>query len=284
MVDLHKLSNQRSPRGMRRDRQIMGFAIVLFAIVLGGPQRLSAQCTMINNIAVSVSPATVYEGHLTTLTVTFTLNTPVSACNTLGADMYDVVWGARTPDGHLVGTGDVWIGFGEPSGHVTVTTSGYGVTVATRIAFIVEPYTPAYIEDIPSGQPAEPGANLGVCPSGNTCSVAHPINITNGNVWIPQRDYSIPGLGGGLELSRVWNSRWMYAAPPAYAGMFGVGWRSTYEEQLYAVDSQTIQYWRADGGAWTFTYNPTLSTYSISSPPNERAQLVFNSGSGVFLH
>lgn len=33
-----------------------------------------------------------------------------------------------------------------------------------------------------------------------------PINLTNGNVWITERDYSVPGLGGGIELTRTWNS------------------------------------------------------------------------------
>jgi YD repeat-containing protein len=64
--------------------------------------------------------------------------------------------------------------------------------------------------------------------------------------------------------------------------MFGFGWRSTYEEQLYAADAQTLEYWRGDGSAWTFTYNPVLSSYSLASPPNERAQLVMNSGNGGF--
>jgi hypothetical protein len=37
-----------------------------------------------------------------------------------------------------------------------------------------------------------------------TCGM--PINLTNGNTWIEQHDYSLPGLGGGLGLSRTWNS------------------------------------------------------------------------------
>jgi hypothetical protein len=40
------------------------------------------------------------------------------------------------------------------------------------------------------------------------------INITNGNVWIQHRDYSVPGLGGGLELVRTWNSLYGTAAVP----------------------------------------------------------------------
>jgi YD repeat-containing protein len=134
--------------------------------------------------------------------------------------------------------------------------------------------------------PPEPPANLGVAPC-KLCqqspNAGKPINLTNGNVWIPQRDYSVPGLGGGLELSRVWNSRWMYAPTPALAGMFGLGWRSTYEEQLMLAGSNTLIYWRGDGSGWTFTYNSALNSYSLASPPDERAQLVSNPAGGFTL-
>jgi YD repeat-containing protein len=139
----------------------------------------------------------------------------------------------------------------------------------------------AHFVVLPSGQAANP-ANLGPC---KQCpqQAGAPVNLTSGNVWIRQRDYSVPGLGGGLELSRVWNSRWLYAVPPSYAGMFGFGWRSTYEEQLMVVDGQTLQYWLGDGSAWTFIYNSALNSYSIASPPDERAQLVSNPTGGFTL-
>src|SRR6267378_913602 len=54
-----------------------------------------------------------------------------------------------------------------------------------------------------------------------------PINVTTGNVYVPARDLSIPGLGGGLELRRIWNSLLPYGHVPQIAGMFGDSWRST---------------------------------------------------------
>ena len=81
-----------------------------------------------------------------------------------------------------------------------------------------------------NGSP-ENGSNIGVCPA-HACNAGAPINIVDGNVWIDERDYSVPGLGGGLNLTRVWNSRWAYASPPVLAGMFGYFWRSTYEEMI----------------------------------------------------
>ena len=116
-------------------------------------------------------------------------------------------------------------------------------------------------------------------------NVGNPINLTNGNVWIQQRDYSIPGLGGGLQLARTWNSQLGAAGPPNVAGLFGNGWRSTYEETLVGPDysNNTLLYWRGDGSAWTFAYNSTLGTYSLASPPNKRAHLVTNPTGGFTL-
>jgi YD repeat-containing protein len=111
----------------------------------------------------------------------------------------------------------------------------------------------------------------------------HPINITNGNVWIEERDFSVPGLGGGLDLTRTWNSLWLLVNPPAPAGMFGLGWQSTYEEQLTLQGSQSLIYWRGDGSGWTFTYNSVLNSYSLTSPPDVRAQLVSNLTGGFTL-
>src|SRR6185437_16886786 len=64
----------------------------------------------------------------------------------------------------------------------------------------------------------------------------HPINLATGNTYISQSDISVPGLGGGLALSRIWNSR-LPATQNAYPFMFGPNWRSTYEEHLLFNDS-----------------------------------------------
>jgi len=134
---------------------------------------------------------------------------------------------------------------------------------------------------VANGAPAQPG-NLGKCKQCEEQAAA-PINLTDGNTWIEERDYSVPGLGGGLALSRVWNSRLGYATPPAMAGMFGFGWRSPYEELLAGPDANSnMTYWRGDGSAWTFTYNSGMGTYSLISPADERAQLVLNPATGVF--
>ena len=115
-------------------------------------------------------------------------------------------------------------------------------TVPGEYAFQVQGLDISGQSPVPMGSPeiftvfATNGAdptNFGVC---RQCQVqaGAPINLTNGNVWVQERDYSLPGLGGGLELVRTWNSLWQWSSPtmPGQAGMFGNSWRSTYEEML----------------------------------------------------
>jgi YD repeat-containing protein len=53
---------------------------------------------------------------------------------------------------------------------------------------------------------------------------------------------------------------------------------------LVGPDSNNnLTYWRGDGSAWTFTYNSALNLYSLSSPPDERAQLWSNPAGGFTL-
>ena len=133
---------------------------------------------------------------------------------------------------------------------------------------------------------ATSATNLGPCRDhdGPCQTVGAPINVTNGNVWIQHRDYSVPGLGGGLELVRTWNSLYGSGAPSYYATMFGLNWVSTYEESLTGPDSNNyLTYWRGDGSSWSFYYNSALNSYSLASPPNVRAQLVANPTGGFTL-
>ena len=213
------------------------------------------------------------------MVLTFTLNTPVTPCNSGYADAWEIIWGGFCPDGSLIFEGDIWLALGQTSGQAKFGTSGWH-SRCSQLAFYVGHWAPSYVLDVLPGQPEQP-ANLGFC---KQCQqqAGRPINLTTGNVWIPQSDYSVPGLGGGLELSRVWNSRRVYASPYSQAGMFGFGWTSTYEEELLAVNAQTLQYWRADVSGWTFTYNSALNSYTLTSPPDERAQLVQNPSSGTF--
>lgn len=120
-----------------------------------------------------------------------------------------------------------------------------------------------------------------VCP---TCgkggaSAGHPINLTNGNTYIQERDVTVPGLGGGLTLERTWNSIWPSVLSPFQAGMFGPNWRSTYEERVFTGSAGTVYsgymlYLRADGGMWVFS--PNGSSWNLSAPASSVATLTLN--------
>jgi Domain of unknown function (DUF6531) len=68
----------------------------------------------------------------------------------------------------------------------------------------------------------------------NRCpSCGSPIDVTSGNTYIDQTDFAIPGLGGGLSLTRTWNSKWPFSQQQYEVGRFGMNWRSSYEERIY---------------------------------------------------
>ncbi len=103
----------------------------------------------------------------------------------------------------------------------------------------------------------------------NTISGGSPINLANGNVFIDQTDVSVPGLGGGINLSRTWNSEWPYGEGPGI-GMFGGNWRSTYEESIWLDSWGLVKYARGTGGIWTLGL-ANLSwpiSYSMIAPAN----------------
>ena len=122
--------------------------------------------------------------------------------------------------------------------------------------------------------------DLGMCDCAG--KAGGPINVTNGNIWITHQDYQLPGLGGGISVSRTWNSFWSQSNPPQMAGVFGDSWRSTYEERLQ-TGSGSILYWRSTGDHWTFTPDPTTQGYTVSSPQDEHATLAQNAASGNYV-
>lgn len=117
------------------------------------------------------------------------------------------------------------------------------------------------------------------CPTCNdhTQSATRPINLTNGNTFIQENDVKLPGLGGGLNLQRTWNSTWPASISSLATGMFGLNWRSTYEERVFAGTSEYtgyMVYLQADGSFWVFASNG--STWKVASPANRIATLTQN--------
>ena len=111
-----------------------------------------------------------------------------------------------------------------------------------------------------------------VCP---TCPYGGgPIALSTGNTYIDEIDVRVPGLSRGLSLNRVWNSRSAYSQ-----GMFGNGWRSSFEEKVFVGNQNYIDYWKSDDSIWSFGYvggDPAGSgdaLYWIAAPSNAGATL-----------
>jgi YD repeat-containing protein len=105
-----------------------------------------------------------------------------------------------------------------------------------------------------------------------------PINLATGDTFITQSDLSIPGLGGGLSLSRTWHSQFPFNEAPPTSGMFGGNWRSTYEESIFADANGLVKYVRGTGGIWTLglTGPSWPASYVMIAPANGNLSVVYD--------
>jgi RHS repeat-associated protein len=105
--------------------------------------------------------------------------------------------------------------------------------------------------------PTPPDANAAQNDGRPPCNsqVGEPVNVTNGNVYLDQTDYRLPGIGNALEITRSYNSD-----RAARAGLFGRGWTTALNESIETI-------------------SPSLLRLNL---PDGRAVL-FDSASGVFL-
>jgi YD repeat-containing protein len=121
-----------------------------------------------------------------------------------------------------------------------------------------------------SGQETQPR-----CPS-----CGSPISLGTGNTYIEEADIRIPGLAGGLQLVRTWNSIWPATQASSQTGLFGPNWRSTYEERVFLGSDGYVKYSRADGSFWSFGISggtATETVYSPAAPANVAATLTTGS-------
>lgn len=103
------------------------------------------------------------------------------------------------------------------------------------------------------------------------CLAGAPINLATGDTFIEQMDVRIPGIGGGLELTRTWNSKWPVDGG-LQDGSFGLQWRNTYEERVFVGSDGYIKYSKGDGGLWSFGYIGS-QVWGLGSPASEHASL-----------
>lgn len=100
-----------------------------------------------------------------------------------------------------------------------------------------------------------------------------PISLATGDTYIEENDIRIPGIGGGLQLARTWNSivpSIQASGPPS---AFGLNWRSTFEERVFNTSDGYMMYSRGDGSFWAFYFTGTPG-WNIAAPGNVSASLV----------
>jgi YD repeat-containing protein len=100
-----------------------------------------------------------------------------------------------------------------------------------------------------------------------------PISLATGNTFIEEADFKLPGLGGGLELTRTWNSVWPPNVTTFTPGMFGPLWRSTYEEGIFMGTDNYLRYVKGDGEVWVFGEGQQ-GVLTFASPKNVTGVLV----------
>ena len=122
---------------------------------------------------------------------------------------------------------------------------------------------------------AENAGNCGGCiGAGPIYFVGQPVNVTNGNMFLHQTDYQLPGIGAAISIKRTYNS----SSPEA--GLFGRGWTTLYDEYITAYKGGALlRLMEADGRATEFNCN---TSGCISAQADFHGQLIQN-GSGYTL-
>lgn len=105
------------------------------------------------------------------------------------------------------------------------------------------------------------------CPRGGK-----PISLATGDTFITDSDVSLPGLGGGLNLTRTWNSLWPATQAASSIGMFGPNWKSTYEERVFMGGDNWLKYSRSDGSYWSLGTS-SFGVSVVAAPANASATL-----------
>jgi YD repeat-containing protein len=109
------------------------------------------------------------------------------------------------------------------------------------------------------------------CPPAAPChcnTAGQPIALATGETFIDQVDIRIPGLGGGLSLTRTWDSFWSPSVSAFQGGNFGPNWRSTYEERIVFANDNYVKYIRSDATFWTFGADGPATAWAVISPAN----------------
>ena len=96
--------------------------------------------------------------------------------------------------------------------------------------------------------------------AGPSCPAAgKPVNPANGNMYLSQSDYSLPGVGPSVNLTRTYNSMIQTS------GLFGLGWTSNYDVRLYSPDNYMLVFTTGGGREVVFGRTNATEPYSAVS-------------------
>ena len=110
------------------------------------------------------------------------------------------------------------------------------------------------------------------------CQTGEPINVATGDTFIIENDIKLPGLDAGLALTRTWNSAWVPSESGPAMGLFGLNWRSNFEERISLGSDGLFKYSRGNGSVWSFGFSdsgtdPNTFNYRLAAPMNGGATL-----------
>lgn len=98
--------------------------------------------------------------------------------------------------------------------------------------------------------------------NGNTtCNMAkgEPVNLSNGNMYINQTDYFLPGSVESIAITRTYNSAIQLS------GLFGFGWTSPVDVNIQQIDEYGLRYLLSDGRAVYFGRTDTSQPFLPST-------------------
>lgn len=90
--------------------------------------------------------------------------------------------------------------------------------------------------------------------------VGAPVNVTNGNMWLRQTDYALPGIGENIGIDRFYNSQIQIG------GLFGLGWSTKYDEYLSIYDDHMLKFSAPDGRGVYFGRPETTGMFKSITP------------------
>jgi RHS repeat-associated protein len=172
----------------------------------------------------------------------------------------------KNPDGTTAFFNELDSGASNSTGPVYFTVSYPGTyrfyiqgIINTTICNILPDATPTGVITVIVGEPLP--LNSGV-PKDCQEHVGEPINVTNGNMYLQQTDYKLPGVGDDLQISRTYNS----LGQSQRAGLFGNGWSSAYDESVAPYGAKLLRLNLADGRAVYLTRESDTAPYLPRKP------------------